>query len=219
MRCFIALTLPEDIKAELEIAQAAMRDLLPDARWTRREGHHITLAFLGDVNKAGLDCALHAAGSLAGFGAIPLRFSSLVGFPPRPPHRVLAIGLTDIGPEDMGAGASGKDGPSRLDRAYARLNESLRNAELRHGLPPLNEEYPSGRPFHPHVTLARSSVNSIERRLMREFAERRPAGLEAAFRIATCTVYESRTASEGAEYHPLLEVDLEKKGEPADASR
>jgi 2'-5' RNA ligase len=219
MRCFIALTLPEEIKAELEIAQAAMRDLLPEARWTKREGHHITLAFLGDVNKAGLDCAFHAANSLAGFGPIPLRFSGLVGFPPHPPYRVLTIGLTDIGPEEMGSGAAGADGPSRLEQANTKLNESLRNAELRHGLPPLNEEYPSGRPFHPHVTLARMSVNSIEKRLMREFAGRRQAGLEAAFRITTCTVYESRTASEGAEYHPLLEVDLAKKGEPADASR
>jgi 2'-5' RNA ligase len=218
MRCFIALTLPDEVKAELEIAQAAMRELMPEARWTKPEGHHITLAFLGDVNKAGFDCAVHAADSLSGFGAIPFRFSALIGFPARPPYRVLAISLTETGPEEMDDPAD-KAPPSRLFQAYVKLNESLRSAELRHGLPPLNEEYPAGRPFHPHVTLARTSVNSIEKRLMRKFAACRPAGLEACFRIATCTVYESKTASDGAEYHPLHEVVLDKKGEALDAGR
>jgi RNA 2',3'-cyclic 3'-phosphodiesterase len=218
MRCFIALSLPEEVKAELEIAQAAMRELMPEARWTKREGHHITLAFLGDLNQAGLDCAFHAADSLSGFGAIPLRFASLFGFPPHPPHRVLAISLAETGPEDL-SGPAAAQGASRLRQAYERLNSALRSAELRHGLPPLNEEYPSGRPFHPHVTLARASVNSIEKRLMREFASCRHEGLEAAFRITTCSVYESRTSSEGAEYRPLREVCLEKKGEDADAGR
>lgn len=212
MRCFIALSLPDAVLEELEIAQAAMRNLLPDARWTKRDGHHITLAFLGDVNKAGLDCAMHAAKALEGSGPIGLRFSSLVGFPPRPPHRVLALSLRETGPEELLARPSGGDAPSLLFRTYEKLNEALRSAELRHGLPPLNEEYPSGRPFHPHVTLARTSVASIEKRLMREFSSRRHEGLEAAFRITTCTVYESRTAHDGAEYHPLLEVTLGEKG-------
>lgn len=218
MRCFIALTLPDEVKAELEIAQGAMREHMPEARWTKREGHHITLAFLGDVNKSGFDCAVHAANSLSGFGAIPLRFSTLVGFPSHPPYRVLALSLAETGPEDM-EGPADKAPPSRLFQAYVKLNESLRSAELRHGLPPLNEEYPSGRPFHPHVTLARTSVNSIEKRLMRKFTACRPVGLEASFRISTCKVYESKTACDGAEYHSLLEVSLEKKGESLDAGR
>src|SRR5512133_1675058 len=119
MRCFIALTLPDQVKAELEIAQAAMRELLPEARWTKREGHHITLAFLGDVNKSGYDCAVHAAQCLSGFGAIPLRFSTLIGFPPHPPHRVLAISLEETGPEELD-GPADKAPPSRLFQAYEK---------------------------------------------------------------------------------------------------
>jgi 2'-5' RNA ligase len=204
MRCFIALALPGEVKAKLEAVQAAMRETLPEARWTKGEGHHITLAFLGDLNSGGLDCAFHAAKSLSGFGSLPLRFSGLIGFPPRSPHRVLAMSLVDIGPEEMG-----KAEGSRLRGAYVKLNESLRSFELRHGIPPLNEDYPSGRPFHPHVTLARCEMEEIDKRLMRALGEFQAPLLEESFRISQCVVYESRLSASGAEYHPLLQVDMD----------
>ncbi len=203
MRCFIALDLPSEIKIRLDAAQESMREILPDARWTQSEGHHITLAFLGDLNKAGLDCALHAAESMAGFGALPLRFAGLLGFPHRPPHRVLALSVVDTGPEELGRSSS------RIHDSYVKLNEALRAAELRAGLPPLNEEYPSGRPFHPHATLARCELPEIDKDIMRELASCQESILEEAFHITHCVVYESRLSSAGAEYHPLLKVELE----------
>ena len=53
LRLFIALTVPEDVKTEIEKAQAALRRALPEGRvrWTKREQLHLTLKFLGDVHE------------------------------------------------------------------------------------------------------------------------------------------------------------------------
>ena len=53
-RLFIAVTVPEEVKAKMEAAQADLRRVLPDrnVRWARREQFHLTLRFLGDVEAA-----------------------------------------------------------------------------------------------------------------------------------------------------------------------
>jgi len=50
MRCFIAIELPSKIKQEMERIQEVLRNSRAvDASWTRPEGMHLTLKFLGDV--------------------------------------------------------------------------------------------------------------------------------------------------------------------------
>jgi RNA 2',3'-cyclic 3'-phosphodiesterase len=51
-RLFIAISLPEPVKDEIEKAQAELRRALPGefVRWTKREQFHLTLRFLGNVD-------------------------------------------------------------------------------------------------------------------------------------------------------------------------
>ena len=53
-RLFVAVAVPDDVKAKMEAAQADLRRVLPDrnVRWARREQFHLTLRFLGDVEAA-----------------------------------------------------------------------------------------------------------------------------------------------------------------------
>jgi RNA 2',3'-cyclic 3'-phosphodiesterase len=50
-RLFVAISLPEGVKNEIEKAQEEMRRALPGnvVRWTKREQFHLTLKFLGNV--------------------------------------------------------------------------------------------------------------------------------------------------------------------------
>jgi RNA 2',3'-cyclic 3'-phosphodiesterase len=50
MRAFIAIELPEFVREALRREQARFREVCPDARWTRPEGIHLTLKFLGDIS-------------------------------------------------------------------------------------------------------------------------------------------------------------------------
>jgi RNA 2',3'-cyclic 3'-phosphodiesterase len=52
MRLFIAIEIPEDSKKGLAEVQDKIKDSGVDAGWTRPEGIHLTLKFLGEVSEA-----------------------------------------------------------------------------------------------------------------------------------------------------------------------
>jgi 2'-5' RNA ligase len=83
-RLFIAISLPEAVKQEIEKVQREMRRELPGnvMRWTKREQFHVTLKFLGNVAEARvaeLSAALREA--CRPFNALRLR-AERVGFFP-----------------------------------------------------------------------------------------------------------------------------------------
>jgi 2'-5' RNA ligase len=97
-RLFVAVTLPEDVKAAVEKAQAELRRSAPGSavRWATRDQFHLTLKFLGNVESARVD-SLSAGLELACRPFSPLRFrAARIGFFPnqrRP--RVVWVGVTD----------------------------------------------------------------------------------------------------------------------------
>lgn len=56
MRLFFAIELTHDVRARAAILQASLRSELPEGsyRWTKPDLFHVTLAFLGDVEKSQL---------------------------------------------------------------------------------------------------------------------------------------------------------------------
>jgi RNA 2',3'-cyclic 3'-phosphodiesterase len=98
LRLFIAVAIPEEVKAKIEAAQAELRRVLPErvVRWTRREQFHLTLRFLGDVEAArveALEEAIRAA--CLGFGALHLRAERVGCFPDLRCPRVVWVGVQD----------------------------------------------------------------------------------------------------------------------------
>jgi 2'-5' RNA ligase len=97
-RLFVAVLVPEEVKAKMEEAQAELRRVVPDrgVRWARREQFHLTLRFLGDVEAARVEAlgeAIRAA--CRGFSALHLR-AERVGFFPDPRYpRVAWVGVRD----------------------------------------------------------------------------------------------------------------------------
>jgi RNA 2',3'-cyclic 3'-phosphodiesterase len=55
MRLFVALPVPDDVRAGMLAALGELPARHPELRWTRPEGWHITLAFLGAVPEEELD--------------------------------------------------------------------------------------------------------------------------------------------------------------------
>ncbi|MFO8076854.1 MAG: RNA 2',3'-cyclic phosphodiesterase [Actinomycetota bacterium] len=50
-RLFVAVTVPSEVRARLDAALAGLRQRWPSLRWTRPEGWHLTLAFVGDCDE------------------------------------------------------------------------------------------------------------------------------------------------------------------------
>jgi 2'-5' RNA ligase len=132
LRLFVAIDIPEATKEVVEGAIAPWREEFPRARWVPRENWHVTMKFLGRTWPRLRDWVPERVRAAAG-EVRPFRtaLAGLGSFPSRTRGRVLWVGL-----EDEGGG-------------LARLAAALDTA--------LAEEFtPEARPFHPHLTVARS---------------------------------------------------------------
>jgi RNA 2',3'-cyclic 3'-phosphodiesterase len=97
-RLFVAVTIPEAIKAKIEEAQAELRRALPEraVRWTRRAQFHLTLRFLGDVEAARVEALAEAIrAACRGFGPVHLRAGRVGCFPDLRYPRVVWVGVQD----------------------------------------------------------------------------------------------------------------------------
>jgi RNA 2',3'-cyclic 3'-phosphodiesterase len=131
-RTFLALELPETIKAVLRRRIERLARALPDVRFVDVAGLHVTLAFLGELDSAQLAAATEAAEEAASAHApITLRLARLGTFGSARSPRVLWVGL---------AGEVAQLGA---------LQSTLADALAARGFPR------EARPFAPHLTLAR----------------------------------------------------------------
>ncbi len=97
-RLFIAITVPETVKGEVDRAQAGLRRALPEKaiRWTPREQFHLTLRFLGNVESQRTGELSQALGDVcSGFAPIRLRAAGIGFFPNARRPRVLWVGLDE----------------------------------------------------------------------------------------------------------------------------
>jgi len=93
IRAFLALEVPAAIKERLAAAQEGLLRELPRARWTRPDGWHLTLKFLGEVAAPALDgLAAELAPALRGLGAVNVSLGGTGFFPSPARPRVAWVG-------------------------------------------------------------------------------------------------------------------------------
>jgi len=135
LRLFVAIDLPEAVRDSLRRLQAELRRHdLPGLRWTRPEGVHLTLKFLGETPASAVP-AIEGALARAVTGAAPLRLA--LGAPGTFGNR--------RGPRVLWVDVEGDLLP--LQRLQSAVERELAAA----GFPP------EQRAFSPHLTLARVS--------------------------------------------------------------
>lgn len=162
----------------------SLRNGLPRASWTRAEGWHLTILFLGEVD-AGFVSRYADAVAPAAFEAVAgeIQPGAPVVFPERGRPRVLGVGFS----------------PSPGVESVTRLAAVAQETAVR-----LGWKGESHRPFRPHVTFARirepwpeSAVNEY-RRVVEEW--RFPSWL-----ARSCVLFESRLEPAGAVHTPIHE--------------
>lgn len=129
MRLFVAIALPEDLRARL----ATLQEGLPGARWVDPDNLHLTLRFIGEVDgdqAHDLDAAL----SQVRAARFPLTLAGVDRFGQGRKSRALWVGVAPV-PE--------------LDRLQRKIEQAVQAAGLA----------PEGRKFKAHVTLARFRGN------------------------------------------------------------
>ena len=95
MRAFIAIELPPEIKQGIAKVQEELRKTGANAGWTRPEGIHLTLKFLGEVPEERASEILAAlTGAAKGSGKLNLAVAGAGAFPNGKNPRVLWLGVT-----------------------------------------------------------------------------------------------------------------------------
>ncbi|MSO74310.1 MAG: RNA 2',3'-cyclic phosphodiesterase [Alphaproteobacteria bacterium] len=189
-RLFVALALPPRITDAL----LDLCDGVPGARWVNYDQLHLTLRFIGEVDRAAFDDVVQSLGHVEA-SAFELALSGVGHYPPRGVPRVLWAGV-------------------RPNPALTLLQARIESAVVRADLPP------EPRKFSAHISLARLNNAPLDR--VQAFLARHALFGEAPFPIEAFHLHSSRLGRDGSIYsieasYPLRDgYDYEVEGDDDD---
>lgn len=184
MRCFISIAIPEDIKKGMSAIQDRLRKSGADVSWTKPDGMHLTLKFLGEIEEkrvAKIETALNIA--CAGINSFSLDLSGIGVFPDIRRPRVVWIGLNENG------------------NSLTKMQRGIENQLEEIGFPI------EKRRFTPHITLGRVRSNKNLSQLLSIMDEEKNSEI-GSFSVSNIHLMKSDLRSEGAVYTELFLLGL-----------
>lgn len=165
-RLFVAIHPPEPIRKRL----LAIMGGVQNARWQNDHQLHLTLKFIGEVDR-------HRAEDVA----------ATIGSVRQQPFEIALSGAGSFGRRGKGALWAGVAPHQELKLLHKKVDQAC----LRVGIEP------ERRAYHPHITLARLGRTAGP---MEPFVERWAGLSSPPFPVDSICLYESRLGSEGASY-------------------
>lgn len=185
-RLFVAIRPPASIR---DLLIDAMDDS-PDFRWQDEEQLHLTLRFIGEVERP---LANDIADALSSIRAqrFELRIKSVGCFEQR----------------SSGALWAGVDPKAPVVALAAKVERLCQQVGLE----------PERRAYHPHITLAR--WKGRRSRELQDYLKRRAALSSTPFEVTRFTLFESRLSRHGAHYQEVANYELFVAPQDASRSR
>ena len=186
MRVFCAIEIPEQVRARVLQHIDRLRACVPDAKasWSREANIHLTLKFLGEIpDSAVIKLSNSASRAVSGLTPFALQLKQTGVFPNQRQPRVMWLGISD---------PSGK---------LHELNRRLEDEAAKEGFAR------DGRPFHPHLTVARLRQPQDARTLATAHQQLDFEPVEIP--VSELLVIRSELSSAGSKYttisiHPLV---------------
>ncbi|HXA77278.1 MAG TPA: RNA 2',3'-cyclic phosphodiesterase [Candidatus Acidoferrales bacterium] len=190
MRLFVAFDLPGEVREALGEAIARLKPLCRAARWTRAEGMHVTLKFIGHAIATGdtekLDAARAALAAVKSSEPVKVSYRGVGFFPDARRPRVIWCGM---------------EASENLARLAADIERGLTSL----GIPR------EARTFVPHLTLARfkspEGVNALVRSAAEWASRDFGSASETEFHL-----FESLLKPSGAEYRKIESYSFVRAG-------
>lgn len=184
LRLFVAVDIPDTVKEQLSGSLEPLKPVVPAARWTRPDGWHVTLKFLGATWPRLLPLVRDAVTSVgAGTDAFSTRLAGIGAFPSPRRARVVWAGLLDAQGRMRGMA-------SDLDAALA------------------DEFPPEKRAFTAHLTLAR--LNPPQDLTSAPADVLATPVVSPSFLVDRLVLYRSHLSPRGARYEPLTKAPLKR---------
>jgi 2'-5' RNA ligase len=184
VRTFIAVELPQHVKAALEEVQKELKETGADVRWVRPESIHLTLKFLGEIDEESVVRIRKVMeGVASAHRPFEVEVKGMGCFPNLKQPRVIWVGVLD------------------RQKALASLQEGVEEAV---GLLGFEREE---RPFRPHLTLGRVRTAKGRQALLERMGSM--LGQEfGTFEVHSVILFKSDLHPSGARYTPLWEMAL-----------
>ena len=174
MRLFIAIEIPENIRAALASLLKDFRALAPQLKWVRPENLHVTVKFLGETDPSKLGPLQNVLSGVRSAEPVNLEFRGLGFFPNEKRPCVFWAG--------MEGSANLKTLAADIDQAVHQLGFTL-----------------DERPYAPHLTLARISLPILPPKLLRAIGEKSSQTF-GSLNTRVFHLIESKLKPTGAEY-------------------
>lgn len=184
VRLFVAINFPEELRASLVDATAALRHAAPSVRWTPPERLHLTVKFLGEQPKESVAALAEAiAGVARRHRPMELELSAVGAFPNFRRARVVWIGV---------------EASPRLELLYHDVEIACER---------LGYEL-EGRVFRPHVTVGRVRPGTAPLELRALADEAAEVGLAETLLVESIDLMVSEATARGARYRVLHAAPL-----------
>ena len=175
-RLFVAIRPPEDIR---DLLIDAMDDS-PDFRWQDDQQLHLTLRFVGEVERPVADDLADALGRIRA-----------------EPFQLRIAGIGRFEQRSSGALWAGVEPKAPAAGLAAKVERICQEVGLE----------PERRAFHPHITLARWKGRRT--REVHDFLERRRGFSSEPFEVDRFILFESRLSRHGAHYEAAASYELD----------
>jgi 2'-5' RNA ligase len=178
MRAFVAVDLPESLRSALAEAQQEFHGACREVRWTRPEGVHLTLKFLGEISDEQAQKVQEALSQVGWFDPFSLEVKGFGFFPDARRPRVFWAGVSS---------------PPALGGLVERVESLMDSA----GFPR------EARSYSPHLTLARFQAPRPQPALESAAAARSGIPL-GNFTVSKFFLFESKLSPQGARYRKVM---------------
>jgi len=184
MRTFIAIEIPEPLRASLDRALVALRSELEQdlVRWVKLGSMHLTLKFLGEIERQQVGSVQEIIEeTAAGSSKFVLEVKGFGCFPNGKRPRVLWVGVEPAGDDLLQLQA---DLESRLEKIGFESDRRV---------------------YHPHLTVGRvrKGLSGAEIRVIADWAQEAQLGTVGEFEVEAISLIRSVLKPSGAEYAQL----------------
>lgn len=184
MRTFVAIEIPESLKAILDRSVEGLRSGAVDelVRWVRPGSMHLTLKFLGEIEQLQVQAVEEILDQVVvGFSEFALEIAGFGCFPNRKRPRVLWVGFN-----------SGGVALGQLQAELAIRLEKI-GFEADH------------RDYHPHMTIGRvrKELSAVESKSISDWAQEAQLGTIGRFEVESISLIHSVLEPGGAVYTHL----------------
>jgi 2'-5' RNA ligase len=180
LRLFLAINLTEELRHDIASATASLRETVPELAWIREHLLHLTLKFFGDQPDERVEELRPVLAAVAGrHRPISMTLGGLGAFPNFRRARVVWLGVGD---------------DPRLELLHHDVEVACAG---------LGFEV-EGRPFRPHLTLARVKEPLVEERARVLSRQAKRTAYHAEFMVQSIDLMRSDLSAEGPSYTTLV---------------